>query len=1560
LRASTTRCWNSSKPSGENALEAKSLDLKARLIERMEVQGKRNGSGSPFAAPVVMQKVSIARLGKPFKPEEIIGKVVSHIMGEEEAPPEISHMNSDQLAEYLKQFADRYSQWGKQAFAKHAAQQTNAMERFRTYQRGIIDEIEKPEEQAAQQTKLNANKDRWVAVQNMLPIGGRVVIKTATNNLTGIVLDVKQMGHTKNPLALGSWKATFAIADASRQIMLPFSRLFENGKADQNSELDVEIEPMNNWYEPYKATLDRYQHMQSDAREERWIAGGNILAGYDWLNRKGAIINYTSEKGTTHQGILTARGFDPSKQALAQGKVEKDPAVIKAHLDESLQAIMSADGDISIQKDGRYGTDYVITAQKAKAKGGVYYLDKKLTALTGDFTSKGGNMVAYTRPSDFAKVITRLQELGAKFKMTVDRPKSEKVGEGDDEPSLADMNPPDMLKRTPEEIAEIKQAAVDAIHHMLGDHTKVEFIEPRDVKPGENERWGGAGAVAIAAYYPWRKLIQLSLEKNLATTTAHEVYHAIEYQLQTPIERELMQRETPRIREWIRKNNKKYGLKGEQFDRLAGEEVRAIGFEDYAKGRMDGLHVGVKRWYHKLMMALRRLANKLRGLGYQTYEDIFSDVYEGKYRERGEITPRPDARPPEPSLASIRPGGQAPPPMSETIADRLRDRGYSRLSGLSKSLGVGKVNTTEVRTKVQDKMVRVRNIEREVGIGHNSLSAYQAESLYYGRTGERLERLEHDRFDPMIKDMHGSDISLGEMNGYLYARHAPERNAYIDSINPNMNGEGSGMSDADAAAIMAAIPANKIADYERIAAQIDRINAETRDTLVAYGLISQETADAWNAQYRHYVPLRGFAEGHEDEELSGSGMGGGFDTRARDVKAAFGRKSEAEGPLQYVMMQAESAVVRGEKNRVGNTFLRFIRSNPDPDRWQVNAPKIKRRIDPRTGLVTSYADFNYHNDPEVFVTKVGGQPMVMRLYGKDGANIARALKQMGSATMNGVVRGLHTLTTLQARLSTQWNPNFTIPNFARDLGEAFLNLQEQDQQRFVTQFAKHVMPAMKGAFKALSGGGATDRYTQAFHEFDKAGGRIRFFGLDDPDDIRRSISRKMRRLQGGAINSTANALSAVGNAFEIVNGAVENAPRLAAYMAARDIGMSAPDAAMLARNLTVDFNKKGEWGPAINATYMFANANLQGGARLGRGLMNKRVRRGAYALAALGALGALYNILVGGDDDDGESYYSKIKPYIRDKNLILMWPKGWGHDGKYIKVPLPYGFAPFHVLGDRAAGVAMGADKIGAAAHGFLSSAADAFNPTGEESNIWMQAVPTLLRPGLHIAMNKNWTGNPIYPDNDYNKARPDSEKSFRSNSAFAKSTASALNSATGGSPYKSGWMDFHPGSIDHVMETITGGLGKFVSDVVHTGGAIINGDGFDETKAPILRRFVGNAADPASDQSSYYAAREEARKGGGENLRAARKDLRSGKNTTEAESFVEGGGQAHTAEQVFKRADSQMKPLRERRDRIESDPSLSNEDRRQQLDAIQERMRSIQNAARKRYKEIKDGVHVQ
>jgi hypothetical protein len=72
--------------------------------------------------------------------------------------------------------------------------------------------------------------------------------------------------------------------------------------------------------------------------------------------------------------------------------------------------------------------------------------------------------------------------------------------------------------------------------------------------------------------------------------------------------------------------------------------------------------------------------------------------------------------------------------------------------------------------------------------------------------------------------------------------------------------------------------------------------------------------------------------------------------------------------------------------------------------------------------------------------------------------------------------------------------------------------------------------------------------------------------------------------------------------IEGMNDAFENSIRLSSYIAAREGGVSRAKAAQFAKNITVNFNKQGEWGAAMNATYLFFNASVQGTARLGRSL----------------------------------------------------------------------------------------------------------------------------------------------------------------------------------------------------------------------------------------------------------------------------------------------------------------------------------------------------------------------
>ena len=70
------------------------------------------------------------------------------------------------------------------------------------------------------------------------------------------------------------------------------------------------------------------------------------------------------------------------------------------------------------------------------------------------------------------------------------------------------------------------------------------------------------------------------------------------------------------------------------------------------------------------------------------------------------------------------------------------------------------------------------------------------------------------------------------------------------------------------------------------------------------------------------------------------------------------------------------------------------------------------------------------------------------------------------------------------------------------------------------------------------------------------------------------------------------------------NLAMENAVRLSAYKVGLEQGMSKQQAASLAKNLTVNFNRKGQVGQQAGAIYAFFNASMQGSARIGQTLFD--------------------------------------------------------------------------------------------------------------------------------------------------------------------------------------------------------------------------------------------------------------------------------------------------------------------------------------------------------------------
>ena len=74
------------------------------------------------------------------------------------------------------------------------------------------------------------------------------------------------------------------------------------------------------------------------------------------------------------------------------------------------------------------------------------------------------------------------------------------------------------------------------------------------------------------------------------------------------------------------------------------------------------------------------------------------------------------------------------------------------------------------------------------------------------------------------------------------------------------------------------------------------------------------------------------------------------------------------------------------------------------------------------------------------------------------------------------------------------------------------------------------------------------------------------------------------------------------------NTAVENGIRLSTYRHLRESGVSKLKAANAAKNLTVNFNRKGDAGQIFNAMYLFFNVSVQGSTRVFQAAKNKKAR----------------------------------------------------------------------------------------------------------------------------------------------------------------------------------------------------------------------------------------------------------------------------------------------------------------------------------------------------------------
>jgi GNAT superfamily N-acetyltransferase/alpha-D-ribose 1-methylphosphonate 5-triphosphate synthase subunit PhnG len=840
----------------------------------------------------------------------------------------------------------------------------------------------------------------------------------------------------------------------------------------------------------------------------------------------------------------------------------------------------------------------------------------------------------------------------------------------------------------------------------------------------------------------------------------------------------------------------------------------------------------------------------------------------------------------------------------------------------------------------QDSFNRVKKMQSTLKEQGGNVSfdgdVYGAEERSSAKISNRLDRIDKDIMNPLLKFMDKNDVTLEQQDEFLMAMHATERNEWIADHRDDMQDGGSGMETQEAKDILNGYSPERRAVLEEAASFVYAINRQYLSDLVEGGHLTQEVSDSYSDRWDFYVPLKG-KEGQESRPSTGVGFG----ITGSGIIPAMGRGADnrAESPTAHSFAQAQSAVVRTEKTKVGQALIQLIRDNPDPNFWTISQRNYNKFVDMfgepfegydeapaglienldykpvmnSEGKIVYRLNPGYKNRDDVFPVMVEGQELLVQIEDKV---LMEQLKRMNITQLNIFVRGFGTVNRYLAMINTALNPEFVITNFERDFQTAMVNLGGEHSAAIAARVAKSIPSAIRGIAQSTFDMEGQSEWRALYEEMREEGGTIGFFGLEDIDTQVKKIQNRLVN-RHGVLGRSKRGIASVRDFILDANLSVENAARLASYKVIKDEsianGLSEKEAkgraASVAKNLTVNFNRKGEWAPVLNSTYLFYNASIQGSARIFTALENPRVRRIVGGIVAMSFALAMYNRSAGGDDDDGIPHWDKIGDYEKQTNLIFMNSDG---SGRRTTIRLPYGYNVFSYAGSAMHDLMYNPRRsVAQTTSNILSATLNAFNPI-QGADLADTITPTFLKPYMQDVRNMNFMGSPIKPENPFdNYDRPESQKSFKSTNPTLVDMMEAINAETGGDQTHSGLIDISPEIVNHYISWLTGGAGMTATRALSTATNLATGEPIDTRNIPFVRSFVKEPGSFFDTERFYTAIRE---------VNAVEAQLRMLKFTDEYGDYKAKNMEVHKLALHVNRYKNKISRLRDEQDKAYAD----------------------------------------
>lgn len=721
----------------------------------------------------------------------------------------------------------------------------------------------------------------------------------------------------------------------------------------------------------------------------------------------------------------------------------------------------------------------------------------------------------------------------------------------------------------------------------------------------------------------------------------------------------------------------------------------------------------------------------------------------------------------------------------------------------------------------------------------------------------------------------------------------------------------------------------------------DAILAKQRDS----GLMSQNTFDSISDMYQFYVPLRGWEETTADEVYAY--LTSESQTFNAPIKTVVGRKSKADDPIATIANMAESGIMQGNRNLMKQKFLTMVQNHKTD---LVSVSEMWVRLDEASGeWIAVFPDIPSNANPEQVESIVESfNKRMEELSNEKGSNVRRSrdaigipykilpkdlkehqviIKRAGKEyvlTINGNPRAAQALNgltnpdntkgwfgtveryagwlnrNLAANFTTR-NPNFMVSNFLRDALYSNTTVWVKESPvyawKFNNNFAKVNPINMYRLVKGYENGtlDMSDPLNKAYHDFVMRGGETGYTNLRDVEAKKKAIQKELQYSKQKV--SIGKALKILGEWMDLFNKSVENCARFAAFLTSREIGRSMDKSIYDAKEISVNFNKKGAGSKFLNtegqtkignasaftsglsrSMYVFWNAGVQGMYNFGK-LAKDSPKKFLGLASSFYLLGTIMPMIAAAFGDDEDDDYYDLPEYVRRNNICFR-----NGGGNWITIPMPIELRAIYGLGEMSSGIVSGKEKYTDKKMAMkIAEQMSQVLPLDmmEGGGGFSAFVPSSVKPLIEAGDNKDWTGLPLYKDNDFNKGMPEWTKAFKSVDPAILAMTKYANELTGGDKYTTGTVNLNPAIIEHILDGYFGGIEATRSQMVKSAETAWGSRDFDWRNIPVGNRLIKSGDERTKKKAidnAYYENLEEMERIG-QRLRGYRKELSNPQN---------------------------------------------------------------------------------